>query len=28
MLAIALLVAFLSARRWVTISPMDAVRHA
>jgi putative ABC transport system permease protein len=27
MLALALLVAYLSARSWITINPMDAVRH-
>jgi ABC-type antimicrobial peptide transport system permease subunit len=28
MLAISLLVAYLSARPWITINPMEAVRHA
>jgi putative ABC transport system permease protein len=28
MLAISLMVAFLSARSWVTVDPMEAVRHA
>jgi ABC-type antimicrobial peptide transport system permease subunit len=28
MLAVALIVAYLSARPWITINPMEAVRHA
>jgi len=28
MLAVALLVAYVSARPWITINPMEAVRHA
>jgi ABC-type antimicrobial peptide transport system permease subunit len=28
MLAVSLLVAYLSARPWITINPMEAVRHA
>jgi ABC-type antimicrobial peptide transport system permease subunit len=28
MLAVALLVAYLSAKPWITINPMEAVRHA
>jgi len=28
MLAVSLLVAYLSAKPWITIDPMEAVRHA